>query len=254
MTKPTTLQQSFKLHYTALNRLEAECQIDVYKLASGRVVVVATDLGTGPSVTNNVEAIATELKRRGIHWDKFVEHYPDSAMRQRASYDLIKFHWRGNNAVEHVAWQPLTDAEFEHLIGVDPQGAKDIHIIRSGDSPHARGVTANVTHIPVHSPTGFEIGYGGSGPADLALAICEDYLQRTGYDGPRQRIGHAEFFQLAWMLHQDFKWMFLADPELASKRQYTITADQIRQWMEAFIPATLERDPSLRTEVTHDND
>jgi hypothetical protein len=28
-----------------------------------------------------------------------------------------------------------------------------------------------------HSPTGFEWGYCGSGPAQLALAICADYLQ-----------------------------------------------------------------------------
>ena len=28
-----------------------------------------------------------------------------------------------------------------------------------------------------HSPTGFEWGYGGSGPAQLALAICADHLQ-----------------------------------------------------------------------------
>jgi hypothetical protein len=27
-----------------------------------------------------------------------------------------------------------------------------------------------------HSPTGFEWGYGGSGPAQLALAICADVL------------------------------------------------------------------------------
>lgn len=27
-----------------------------------------------------------------------------------------------------------------------------------------------------HSPTGFEWGYGGSGPAQLALAILADYL------------------------------------------------------------------------------
>lgn len=28
-----------------------------------------------------------------------------------------------------------------------------------------------------HSPTGFNWGYGGSGPAQLALAILSDYLQ-----------------------------------------------------------------------------
>lgn len=28
-----------------------------------------------------------------------------------------------------------------------------------------------------HSPTGFEWGYGGSGPAQLALAMCADCIQ-----------------------------------------------------------------------------
>ena len=41
-----------------------------------------------------------------------------------------------------------------------------------------------------HSPTGFEWGYGGSGPAQLALALLADHL---GDD------------ELAMALHQDFK-------------------------------------------------
>ncbi|MBT9252140.1 MAG: hypothetical protein KM296_00220 [Brockia lithotrophica] len=35
-------------------------------------------------------------------------------------------------------------------------------------------------HVERHSPTGFEWGYGGSGPADLALSILHDYLNRSG--------------------------------------------------------------------------
>jgi hypothetical protein len=31
-------------------------------------------------------------------------------------------------------------------------------------------------HIPVHSPAGFDWGYHGSGPADLALAVLVDHL------------------------------------------------------------------------------
>lgn len=45
-----------------------------------------------------------------------------------------------------------------------------------------------------HSPSGFEWGYGGSGPADLALNILMIYLP----------------FEKAWELHQDFKWNFVA--------------------------------------------
>jgi len=42
-----------------------------------------------------------------------------------------------------------------------------------------------------HSPTGFEWGYGGSGPAQLALALI---AHATGDD------------DLAVKLHQQFKW------------------------------------------------
>jgi hypothetical protein len=31
-------------------------------------------------------------------------------------------------------------------------------------------------HLRNHSPTGFEWGYGGSGPAQLALAMCVDLV------------------------------------------------------------------------------
>lgn len=46
-----------------------------------------------------------------------------------------------------------------------------------------------------HSPTGFEWSYGGSGPAQLALAILAD---ATGDD------------ELAVRLHQPFKWRHVA--------------------------------------------
>lgn len=46
-----------------------------------------------------------------------------------------------------------------------------------------------------HSPTGFEWGYGGSGPAQLALALLADVL------GDERR---------AIKLHQKFKWKVIA--------------------------------------------
>lgn len=59
-----------------------------------------------------------------------------------------------------------------------------------------------------HSPTGFEWGYGGSGPAQLALAILVDYL------------GEAA---LAVKLHQKFKWAMIA----GLGDTWEITAEQI---------------------------
>src|SRR5438552_663144 len=63
-----------------------------------------------------------------------------------------------------------------------------------------------------HSPTGFEWGYGGSGPAQLALALLADH---TGDDGE------------AVTLHQDFKRAVVADLPYVG---WTLTCHQI-QWV-----------------------
>jgi hypothetical protein len=46
-----------------------------------------------------------------------------------------------------------------------------------------------------HSPTGLEWGYGGSGPAQLALALLADALDDDA---------------TALILHQRFKWKFIS--------------------------------------------
>jgi hypothetical protein len=65
----------------------------------------------------------------------------------------------------------------------------------------------NVPHLTCwHSPSGFEWGYGGSGPADLSLNIPEATLQHIGHDGPREKTWRDwRCFTLARVLHQDFK-------------------------------------------------
>ncbi len=63
-------------------------------------------------------------------------------------------------------------------------------------------------------PTGFEYGYGGSGPAQLALALLAD---ATGHDC------------LAVALHQEFKWEFVSR---FPREGFTITADEVRRWAE----------------------
>jgi hypothetical protein len=65
-----------------------------------------------------------------------------------------------------------------------------------------------------HSTTGFEFGYGGSGPAQLALAILADALGDE---------------QLAVRLHQQFKWAFVAR---FPREGFTMTAEEIDQWAE----------------------
>jgi hypothetical protein len=70
------------------------------------------------------------------------------------------------------------------------------------------------TNVPwvvvAHSPDGFEWGYGGSGPADLALNIAEHALKHLGYEGNRQPCYKGDCFGLAWEVHQDLKRKFIA--------------------------------------------
>jgi hypothetical protein len=60
-----------------------------------------------------------------------------------------------------------------------------------------------------HSPDGFEWGYGGSGPAQLALAILADYL---GDDQEAER------------LHQEFKGEVVSG---LTGDSWTLTGEQI---------------------------
>lgn len=61
-------------------------------------------------------------------------------------------------------------------------------------------------HVNYHSPDGFEWGYPGSGPADLALSILAHHLGEYWVNGAylrRMRAGQKA--PLCWQFHQDFK-------------------------------------------------
>ncbi|HZU15042.1 MAG TPA: DUF6166 domain-containing protein [Candidatus Dormibacteraeota bacterium] len=60
-----------------------------------------------------------------------------------------------------------------------------------------------------HSPAGLEYGYGGSGPADLALSILVDLL---GEDR-------------AWHHYQAVKWRFIVS--LDARSEHTLDGDQV---------------------------
>lgn len=44
------------------------------------------------------------------------------------------------------------------------------------------GFSMPLRHLVYHSPTGFEFGYGGSGPADLARSICGHFTENSRPD------------------------------------------------------------------------
>ena len=114
-----------------------------------------------------------------------------------------------------------------------------------GDGPAGRGLTSEsnpstgsghrlgdrrpLTHVSYHSPDGFEWGYAGSGPADLALAILADYFDES-----------AEFVLAAlrsmWTprskaaaLHQSFKERFVATER---RDEWQLESDAIEAWLQ----------------------
>jgi hypothetical protein len=66
-----------------------------------------------------------------------------------------------------------------------------------------------------HSPTGFEWGYGGSGPAQLALAILADCLAND---------------RAALRLYQEFKFSVVSTLDHAMWR---LTDDDVHNWCRA---------------------
>ena len=65
-----------------------------------------------------------------------------------------------------------------------------------------------------HSPAEFEWGYGGSGPAQLALALLADHLDND---------------EEALNLYQRFKWAVIARLSL---HHWTLTSDQIEEALQ----------------------
>jgi hypothetical protein len=84
---------------------------------------------------------------------------------------------------------------------------------------HTNTQSYPLPHVVKHSPTGFEMGYGGSGPSDLALSILVHYF-RCFKNSP----GVAR--SLAEPLYQEFKREFIAP----AGRELLVTDEQIDAW------------------------
>lgn len=92
-----------------------------------------------------------------------------------------------------------------------------VHDVKLTRQPDGRAL-ADIPHrIVYHSPTGFEWGYGGSGPADLALNILAAFVP---------------VYQ-AWDLHQAFKWKFVAS---VPHEGGTIKGEEILSFIKEHAP------------------
>jgi hypothetical protein len=86
------------------------------------------------------------------------------------------------------------------------------------------GCVRSLHHVVLHSPSGFAWGYGGSGPADLALSIlCDVFGER-----PRiKRLFWGDF--LAHNHYQQFKWEFVAT--WPSDQNWEVSSVAILEWL-----------------------
>lgn len=81
------------------------------------------------------------------------------------------------------------------------------------------GKSRPLRHVSLHSPTGFGWGYGGSGPADLALSILCDVLRERPsakrlYYGRFKAQRHYQAFKREFVAGWDFAGSFEIDSEI----------------------------------------
>jgi len=161
-------------------------------------------------VTSLRKAIATaQDKAKGVMGCSAV-FYGNSRMGQ--VIELLR--QADEKIVEIVNGPGVTDK----LLSVVSRKEKVYKGARLGPREKLPGVVVMVDDKPLkhrvhHSPTGFEWGYGGSGPADLARSILWDYLGK----------------EPAPALYQSFKEQFVA----RWGDKWKMTGHAITLWMEA---------------------
>jgi hypothetical protein len=96
------------------------------------------------------------------------------------------------------------------------------------------GRRSRLPHVAYHSPTGFSWGYGGSGPADLALSILAHHLGVTPTQANPNRTAWHYYAddhpaRLAFRLHQPFKWDIVARFEVGDP--WVLTTEEVAHWI-----------------------
>ena len=120
---------------------------------------------------------------------------------------------KGVNVIFPKIWEePLKKSMFQKIPTKKyyaSRGMFGVHVaVNDNDSR-----VYELRHIPYHSPGGFEWGYGGSGPADLARSILAD----------------CAGMKVADTFYQDFKRDFIA---CMPERGFVIKEEAIREWLE----------------------
>lgn len=122
----------------------------------------------------------------------------------------------------HKIFQADPEKRYDHFLSSAIEVA-DIHLARTPvgglRDPEGQHLGDALVDIPqryvYHSPAGFEWGYGGSGPADLALNILGLFLEAPE----------------AWRLHQDYKQFVICR---IPKEGGVIPAASVRTWIQDY--------------------
>jgi len=97
-----------------------------------------------------------------------------------------------------------------------------------------------LSHCNLHSPTGFEIGYGGSGPADTAASILPDYLGEDARWVECMWRGRSnESPSIAVKLHHAFKCDVIAGIQLEPGEVHILEESSIIAWLAEKHPEYL---------------
>jgi hypothetical protein len=106
------------------------------------------------------------------------------------------------------------------------------------------GMAVALPHVGLHSPSGFEWGYVGSGPADLALSLLADHLgcapglrrllAARDLVAERRAAGACPEAALAWRLHQELKFDLVAH---FPRDEWTLRGTQLAAWLALHTPA-----------------
>lgn len=115
-----------------------------------------------------------------------------------------------------------------YTIQRNSEGRVGCYVSRPRQGTEEHDCRYSLFHLEFHSPDGFETGNGGSGPADLALSILADHFKERAAQRP------AEGRLQCWAVHQLFKDTLIAPNKLEPGEQYTITEDEIVQWLASL--------------------
>ncbi len=108
-------------------------------------------------------------------------------------------------------------------IGVRSSRGPEVFVVDNAP----QGITNKpLKHFEYHSPDGFEWGYAGPGPSDLALAILADHFKETP---TREEIYKRANELRCLRYYHRLKWDYLME---FNREGFTLPEDILQAWIE----------------------